>query len=70
MTFHFTVELGNDAMQSGKDVADALRIAADELADYDLPFTANDCVPVCSAQGIFDANGNMVGMYELRLGEK
>jgi len=66
MTFHLTIDLGNDAMQSGEDVAAALRHAADELEHYNAPFTDQDCLPLCSAQGIFDLNGNTVGMYELR----
>lgn len=65
MTFHLTINLGNDAMQSGEDVAAALRLAADELEHYNA-FTERDCLPLCSAQGIFDPNGNTVGVYELR----
>lgn len=50
--FDLHIELGNEAMQSGPDVADALRTVADKI-EHDL-----------EAQGaIRDANGNTVGAY-------
>lgn len=51
-TFALTIELGNDTMQSGPDVAGALREVADRI-EHDL-----------EARGtIRDANGNTVGRY-------
>lgn len=50
--FELQIELGNDAMQSGPDVAAALRQVADRI-ETDL-----------EARGsIKDANGNTVGSY-------
>ncbi len=50
--FRLDIELGNDSMQSGPDVARALREIADRIED-DL-----------EARGkIVDANGNTVGEY-------
>lgn len=50
--FTLTVELGNDGMQSGPDVAAALRRVADRI-EHDL-----------EARGpIVDLNGNTVGEY-------
>lgn len=50
--FTLAIELGNAAMQSGPDVADALRTVADKI-EHGL-----------EARGpIIDANGNTVGTY-------
>jgi hypothetical protein len=50
--FTLTIELGSDAMQSGPDVADALREIADRIENG------------FEARGkIRDANGNTVGEY-------
>lgn len=50
--FNLHIELGNDAMQSGLDVAGALRKVADKI-EHDL-----------EASGVItDANGNTVGSY-------
>lgn len=50
--FTLTIELGNAAMQSGPDVAAALRAVADRI-EHDL-----------EARGtIRDENGNTVGSY-------
>lgn len=50
--FELNITLGNDAMQSGPDVARALREVADRIEDG------------LEARGpIRDANGNTVGQY-------
>jgi hypothetical protein len=50
--FDLSIELGNDAMQDGLDVAAALREIADRI-EHDL-----------EARGkVRDANGNTVGEY-------
>lgn len=60
MRFNISIKLGNDAMQSGDDVARALTILAGKLADsYDgLALPETDGV-------IYDANGNRVGTWEV-----
>lgn len=59
-TFNLTIKLGNDAMQSGDDVARALRSVADCLANtYDSLTLPED------AGAIFDLNGNTVGRWEV-----
>ena len=53
--FVLSIRLGNDAMQSGPDVAAALRKVADRI-ESDL-----------EARGkVRDANGNTVGEFEAR----
>lgn len=52
--FTLTIQLGNDAMRSGPDVAAALRAVADRI-EHEL-----------EARGpIRDANGNTVGEYQV-----
>lgn len=53
MMFRVEVRLGNDAMQSGADVADALRDLASVIEDD------GDASGVY--QRMFDVNGNRVG---------
>lgn len=51
--FKLMIELGNDGMQSGPDVAQALRDIADRIENG------------LEARGaIIDANGNTVGQWE------
>lgn len=51
-TFTLRIELGNDAMQFGPDVAAALRKAADRIENG------------LEARGyVHDANGNVVGQF-------
>lgn len=58
MTFTLKIKLGNDAMQTGLDVADALtRIARRIESDDEL---APDCGKV------MDTNGNSVGNWEVK----
>lgn len=62
MSQHFTLDirLGNDAMQTGDDIAAALRIAADQVESaYD-----GDGKP-SSKVLVWDANGNSVGLWEI-----
>jgi Flp pilus assembly protein TadG len=51
--FKLSIELGNDAMQTAEDVANALQDIADELASG------------ASDGHIRDDNGNTVGTWEL-----
>lgn len=51
--FKLTIRLGNDAMQAGPDVAQALREVADRI-ENDLEARGN----------IRDLNGNTVGSFE------
>jgi hypothetical protein len=58
--FTLTIRLGNDAMQTGGDVAEALRKLADRIDTYrDGSFGANG--------RIMDANGNDVGEWMVTL---
>lgn len=60
MKFHLTIELGNDAMRTGEDLANALHaVAADLREQYD---TA-EVFPERSR--IADANGNAVGTWAI-----
>ena len=53
--FNLKIEMGNDAMQTPEDVADALETVAAKMKNSG------------SRSGpIFDLNGNKVGTYELR----
>ena len=60
MNFIVNIQLGHAAMQTGNDVARALREVADKLDDTELG----------SGHGgtIVDANGNRVGAYRVRRG--
>lgn len=62
MILRLQIGLGNDAMQTGTDVAAALRkIAAridDEIDGEDMPVTLS--------QTILDLNGNRVGQWNVR----
>lgn len=57
-TFTLTIELGNDAMQTGADVAEALRRLAHRLEDDD---AYGELKP--TSQRIKDRNGNTVGQF-------
>ncbi|GAC1496208.1 MAG: hypothetical protein NVS1B2_16160 [Vulcanimicrobiaceae bacterium] len=59
MTFEISITLGNDGMQTGDDVAAALRAVADKCADRDLTTPTN----LGTRWGISDANGNRVGTW-------
>lgn len=50
-TFTLTITLGNDAMQTGEDVARALHSAAYHIEQHD------------SGRAIYDDNGNRVGSF-------
>jgi hypothetical protein len=64
-TFTATIELGNQAMQTGNDIRDALQsqvCRADAIGSYDPTDTrlgANEGI-------IRDANGNTVGTWQVR----
>lgn len=56
--FKLSITLGNDAMQTGADVADALmRTAAKFTEQVDFGPTERGT--------IFDLNGNLVGLFEV-----
>lgn len=59
MTFHLEIELGNDAMQSGEDLARALKQVAKYLAFNTCKLTQAD------GKKIMDANGNSVGQWSV-----
>ena len=65
MKFSLDIELGNAAMQTGDDVAEALRKVAQKLADtYD-----GTTLPNWEFGTIKDANGNAVGVWTTEEGE-
>lgn len=65
MKFSLEIELGNAAMQTGDDVAEALRKVAQKLADaYD-----GTNLPDWESGTIKDANGNAVGIWATEEGE-
>jgi hypothetical protein len=55
--FKLTIALGNDAMQSSYDIADALRATADKIENI---YTIHSG----STGKVIDANGNTVGQWE------
>jgi hypothetical protein len=60
MTFQMTIEIGNDAMQDGEDIARAIRSVAARVA---MVPTIDDDV---EAEGIIrDDNGNKVGEWSV-----
>ncbi len=60
MRFNLSIKLGNAAMQSGDDVAAALREVADNLSNR------FDGLHLPEGSGrIFDENGNAVGTWEV-----
>ncbi len=60
MRFVLTIELGNDAMQTSHDIANALRKVATRLALYPA------CEPQAdNADAIRDDNGNRVGGWHV-----
>lgn len=62
MKFTLTIELGNEAMQTGYDVADALR----EIADRIYPRGLTEHRNAVSLVGLVrDINGNTVGSWQV-----
>ena len=54
--FKLRITIGNDAMQTGEDVAGALRKVADKLQNVGK-------LPTFHHRNILDDNGNVVGTY-------
>jgi hypothetical protein len=63
MKFKLTIELGDDAMQTGRDVASALRDVAEKLAMIDGELKGADSYD--KAGRISDINGNIVGNWKV-----
>jgi hypothetical protein len=61
--FVLEIELGNDAMQAGFDIANALRKIADDIEGnmVDETTTYESTYP----EPVFDLNGNRVGFYKV-----
>jgi hypothetical protein len=57
MKFHMFIELGNAAMSSNEDIADALREVADRVE------SSGDSAPPRVGASIRDDNGNTVGQW-------
>jgi hypothetical protein len=60
MRFVLTIDLGNDAMRTGDDVADALTDIAQYMTDE-----YADEAPLVMSTRIKDRNGNTVGAAEV-----
>lgn len=57
--FTVTIELGNDAMQTGRDIANALEELSQRLLTYAGPIRGTD-------DGVIaDENGNTIGKWEI-----
>ena len=56
--FTLNLRLGNDAMQTPEDIAEALRRAAGWLEDY-----GHDDIENGGSQTLIDQNGNRVGSW-------
>lgn len=65
MTFYVEIECGNDAMQTSKQVAEALRVVADRVEDNDYCEVASDDL----VRGIKDENGNTVGSFGFKIND-
>ena len=61
MEFRLTIELGNEAMRTGEDVAQALRDVADRIGTL---WGYSDMDPIGPAP-VMDENGNRVGSAEV-----
>ena len=57
-TFALTLKLGNEAMQTAADIADALRRAASWLEEY-------AAIEDGESVSLLDQNGNYVGKWEV-----
>lgn len=64
MKFVLEIELGNDAMENGADVGEALRRVAESV------YLPVGCIvtPTIAPVKIRDINGNTVGKWEVREG--
>jgi hypothetical protein len=62
MKFSLSIELGNDAMQSGFDVATALEAAAAYIHDLS---ENTGALEAQDGAAIFDTNGNRVGFWAI-----
>lgn len=62
MRFVVDIHLGNDAMQTGPDVADALRKVADFIDENGSPY---DILNVYGGRHIRDRNGSRCGMWKI-----
>lgn len=60
-TFLLRIALGNDAMQSGEDVAGALRALADVVGGHGF-----GPLDTCAYGVVRDLNGNTVGAWEVQ----
>lgn len=61
MRIEIEIRLGNDAMQTGADVAGALRKLAKHIESYG----SDDLIEPETIKHIMDSNGNCVGQMEL-----
>lgn len=61
--FNLSIRLGNDAMQTGRDVAEALRKAADRVESTHDDVNLDDWNGLSG--GIRDLNGASVGRWEV-----
>lgn len=59
-----TIRLGNDAMQTGEDLSDALRVIASDVKYLGTLSRGTHAVTV------LDVNGNRVGQWKIREGEQ
>lgn len=59
MEFRLTITLGNDAMRTSQDVADALQQVRTKISGYPSYFESD------TSGTIKDANGNTVGTWEV-----
>ncbi len=62
MKFLLEIELGNEAMQTGRDIAAELNYQAQQINHY---FASNEIQRVTVAHVIRDDNGNTVGKWQV-----
>ena len=65
MKFILEIELGNDAMQTGEDIARALMDVAKDLMNYGIGGRSRYPVSKIDGRKIMDENGNSVGKWEV-----
>jgi hypothetical protein len=63
LEFRLTIRLGNDAMLTGDDIADALHTIADRVPEHT---GTDERAERIHAVSIRDLNGNRVGQWAIR----
>lgn len=63
--FTLNIELGNDAMQTAGDIAQALLNLAERFVNYGGHSVPISDMPSPTSGALHDANGNRIGTFEI-----